>query len=62
MKTIKESLIINKENIEKIYEENKKIFNNIKIKLVNNEQRAKEFFILKKYLFDEKEENKDNEK
>ena len=63
MKKIKESLVKEKENIDKIYEENKKIFNNIKLKLVNNEQRTKEFFkTLKKYLFEENQENEDNKK
>ena len=51
-------------SIDEIYEENKAIFNSIKKKLVNNEQRANEFFEkLKLFIFGEYEKegkNKEN--
>jgi hypothetical protein len=48
--------------IDDFYEENKKIFDNIKIKLVNNEQRAKEFFkTFKIFLFGEIQENQEHQ-
>ena len=63
MQEIKYELLKGK-SIDDIYEENKEIFNNIKKKLVKNEQRANEFFEkLKLFIFDgyEKEgENKEN--
>ena len=61
MQKIKYELLKGK-SIDDIYEENKEIFNNIKKKLVKNEKRANEFFvILKLFIFGEKEgKNKEN--
>ena len=62
MKAIRDSFK-KKKNIDKIYQDNKKIFDNIKIKLINNEQRAKEFFkTFKIFLFGENQEKEENKK
>ena len=62
MKTIKDSFNKNK-NIDELYEDNKKIFDIIKIKLINNDKRAKEFFeTFKIFLFGENQENDENKK
>jgi hypothetical protein len=62
MNKIKESFNKNK-NIDELYQDNKKIFDIIKMKLINNDQRAKQFFeTFKIFLFGENQENDENKK
>ena len=62
MKAIRESFNKNK-NIDELYQDNKKIFDIIKIKLINNDKRAKEFYeTFKIFLFGENQENDENKK
>jgi hypothetical protein len=61
MNEIKNSFVEEKKSIDEIYEKNKVIFDDIKKKLVNNEQRATDFFnTFKIFLFGENKEKEEN--
>ena len=63
MDEIKKSFVEENKTIDEIYENNKVIFDDIKKKLVNNEQRATQFFTtFEVFLFGENKENKESEK
>ena len=63
MYEIKKSFVEENKSIDEIYENNKVIFDDIKKKLVNNEQRATQFFTtFEVFLFGENKENKESEK
>ena len=61
MDEIRRAFVEGKKSIDEIYDKNKVIFDDIKKKLVNNEERTKEFFkTFKIFLFGENKENKEN--